>query len=270
MERLHVGAAEQTEVAIDPTARVHPGAVLAADVRIGPFCVVGAQVRLGEGTRLISHVVIDGDTVIGRQNVFFPFASVGLDPQDLKYAGEPTRLEIGDGNRVREGVTIHRGTAGGGGVTRIENECLLMAYSHVAHDCQLGSRVVVANGTALAGHVSVADQAVLGGLVGVHQFVRIGRHAFIGAGAMVAQDIPPFMMAVGDRARVIGVNTTGLERSGFSHEAISKIKSACRTLFLGHLKHQEAMEKVEAEAGFVPEVREVLEFMRSSERGVAR
>lgn len=270
--RPRPGTTHKTEAAaqVHPTALISKGARLAEGVSIGPYCTIGPEVSIGPRTRLVSHVVIQGRTVMGADNVVYPFSTIGLEPQDLKYAGEETRVEIGDGNRIRESVTIHRGTAGGGGVTKIGNECLFMATAHVAHDCRVGSGVVMANSSALAGHVAVGDGAVLGGLVGVHQFVRIGRMAFVGAGSMVAQDISPFMMAVGDRARLIGVNTTGLERHGFDREGVRKLKAAYRWLCLSGLGLAEALEKISSELSDSGEVREVVEFIRASQRGVAR
>jgi UDP-N-acetylglucosamine acyltransferase len=200
--RLLLQIATLPEAEVDPLARVAPGAQLEPGVRVGPFCVVGAQVRLGRGSVLESHVVVDGDTRIGEHNRFFPFVSIGLVPQDLKYRGEDTRLEIGDRNVFREGSTVHRGTKGGGGVTRIGSDCLVMAQAHVAHDCSLGSHVILANSVALSGHVEVQDFATVGGLSGVHQFCRVGTHAFVGGASSVVKDVLPYSL-VGRRPRAL-------------------------------------------------------------------
>ncbi len=252
---------------VDPTARVAPEADLAPGVRVGPYCVVGPRVRIGAGTVLDAHVVVDGDTTIGRDNRFFPFCSVGLPPQDLKYAGEPTRFEMGDRNNVREFVTLHRGTAGGGGVTRIGSDNLLMAYTHVAHDCQVGNHTIFANGATLAGHVEVADFSTIGAFSGVHQFCRVGVHAFLGGYTVATKDVLPFSKTVGNRARIYGPNTLGLTRRGFSAEAIASIRHAYRVLLQSHLNTTEALARLEAEP-MTEEVRIVVHFIRSSKRGV--
>jgi UDP-N-acetylglucosamine acyltransferase len=251
---------------VDPLARVAPGAALEPGVRVGPFCLVGPKVRLGPGTVLESNVVIDGDTRVGANNRFFPFSSIGLVPQDLKYRGEPSRVEIGDRNTFREGTTVHRGTEGGGGVTRIGSDNLFMAQVHVAHDCQVGSHTVFANSAALSGHVEVQDFAILGGFSGVHQFCRVGTHAFMGGATVATKDVLPFSMTVGDRARLYGLNLVGLRRRGLSAKAIGALRQAYRVLM--RLNTSEAMSTLEAEGPHTPEVKTLLEFIRSAKRGV--
>jgi UDP-N-acetylglucosamine acyltransferase len=233
---------------------------------VGPFCVVGAEVRLGRGSVLESHVVIDGDTRVGEGNRFFPFSSIGLVPQDLKYRGEPSRVEIGDRNTFREGSTVHRGTEGGGGVTRIGSDNLFMAQAHVAHDCRVGSHTVFANSAALSGHVEVQDYAVLGGFVGVHQFCRVGTHAFMGGATVATKDVLPFSMTVGDRARLCGLNLVGLRRRGLSAEAIGALRQAFRILM--RLGTSEALRVLEAEGPHTSEVATLREFIRTAKRGV--
>lgn len=230
--------------------------------------MIGAKVRIGPGTIIGPYAVIEGETTIGARNRIFQFASVGAAPQDLKYRGEPSRLEIGDGNRIREFTTIHRGTEGGGMLTRIGNDVLIMNYAHIAHDCFVGDHSVIANSTELAGHCVLEEWVVTAGMCGVHQFSRIGAHAFVAGGSKIAQDVPPYAMVAGDRARLIGVNTTGLERRGFSAAAIGAIKGAFRTLFYGKLLRDEAIRQVIAEYGQMPEVRRLVDFITGSERGV--
>jgi UDP-N-acetylglucosamine acyltransferase len=253
---------------VDPLARVAAGAVLEPGVRVGPFCVVGERVRLGRGTVLESHVVIDGDTRVGDGNRFFPFSSIGLVPQDLKFRGEASRVEIGDRNVFREGTTVHRGTAGGGSLTRIGSDNLFMAQVHVAHDCLVGSHTVFANATALSGHVEVQDFATLGGFCGVHQFCRVGTHAFMGGATIATRDVAPFSLTVGNRAHFFGVNGIGLRRRGFSPEAIVALRQAYRILVQRGRPLAEALARLEAEGPHTDEVRTVVEFVRTSERGV--
>ncbi|MCI0671785.1 MAG: acyl-ACP--UDP-N-acetylglucosamine O-acyltransferase [Myxococcaceae bacterium] len=255
---------------IHPTAIIAPGADLHPTVEVGPYSVIGARVRIGEGTVVGPHVVIEGRTTIGAGNRIFQFASVGAAPQDLKYAGEDTELVIGDGNQVREFSTLHLGTAGGGGVTRVGNRNLFMAYSHVAHDCVVGNGCVMANSAALAGHVEVGNHVILGGLSAIHQFTRIGDHAFISGGSMVTMDVPPYCTAQGDRAELAGLNTVGLSRHGYSEEQIGRIKDAYRTLFRSKLGLNEAVAKVRAEHGGHREIDALLEFIQSSKRGITR
>jgi len=251
---------------VDPLARVSAEAVLEPGVRVGPFSVVGPRVRLGRHTVVESHAVIDGDTRVGEGNRFFPFSSIGLVPQDLKFRGEPTRVEIGDRNVFREGTTVHRGTAGGGGVTRIGSDNLFMAQVHVAHDCRVGSHTILANASALSGHVEVQDHATLGGFSGVHQFCRVGTHAFMGGATIATRDVAPYSLTVGNRAHFFGVNLVGLRRRGFSAEAIRALRHAYRLLVT--LPFAEAADRLEAEGPVTDEVRTVLDFVRSSERGV--
>ncbi len=253
---------------VDPLARVAAGAVLEPGVRVGPFCVIGAGVRLGRGSVLDSHVVIDGDTRIGERNRFFPFSSIGLAPQDLKYKDEATTVEIGDRNVFREGTTVHRGTAPGGGTTRIGSSNLFMAQVHVAHDCRVGSHTILANGTALSGHVEVQDHATIGGLSGVHQFCRVGTHAFVGGATVATRDVLPYSLTVGNRGRFFGLNVVGLRRRGFSAEQIAALKQACRLLQTPAQSLAEALQRVESEVPQTEEVRTLVEFVRGAKRGV--
>ena len=255
---------------IHPTAIVDPGAKLARGVAVGPYSVIGARVEVGEETWIGSHVVLDGPMRIGRRNKIFHFASVGAPPQDKKYAGEPTSVEIGDDNTIREYVTISRGTAQDVGVTRLGNENWIMAYSHIAHDCQIGSKTIFANGCQLAGHVTIGDWVILGGVTLVHQFVHVGAHAFTGMGSSLSQDVPPFVMAAGPMARPIGINAEGLKRRGFTPEAIAGLKKAFRTLYRSGLGLEEAKRELEAQAGECPPVRELLDFLLQSKRGFIR
>ncbi len=253
---------------IDPAARVDPAAVLGAGVRVGAYSVIGAGVRIGAGTIVDSHAVVDGDTTIGRGNHLYPFSSVGLAPQDLKYRGDPTRLEIGDGKQVREFVTLHRGTTGGGGVTRIGSNNLFMAYTHVAHDCVVGSHTIFANGATLAGHVEVADFSTIGAFSGVHQFCRVGVYAFLGGYSVATKDVLPYSKTVGNRARIYGVNTIGLARRGMSSGTIAAIRAAYRVLLQSRLNTSEAVARLESATPLVPEVAELVRFIRTAQRGV--
>jgi len=253
---------------VDPTARVSPEAVLGPGVKVGPYSVVGSRVRIGPRTVLDSHVVIDGDTELGADNRLYPFCSVGLAPQDQKYHGEHTRLVIGDRNVVREFVTIHPGTGGGGGLTRIGSDNLFMAYAHVAHDCLVGSHTIFANGATLAGHVEVADWATIGAYSGVHQFCRVGTHAFVGGYTVATKDVLPYSKTVGNRACIYSVNSIGLTRRGFAAETIAAIRRAFRVLVQSRLNTSEAVARLEAEGSPLPEVRGLVEFIRSARRGV--
>ncbi|RME37013.1 MAG: acyl-ACP--UDP-N-acetylglucosamine O-acyltransferase [Deltaproteobacteria bacterium] len=255
---------------IHPTAQVHPGAELADDVEVGPYAVIGEHVRIGSGTRIGAHAVIDNYTEIGCDNHIYQFASVGAEPQDLKFAGEESWLRIGDRNRIREFATLHRGTADGGGETVVGSDCLFMAYSHVAHDCRVGNHVILANGATLAGHVIVEDFAILGGLSAVHQFTRIGCHVMISGGSMVAQDIVPYAMAQGDRAKIAGINLIGLKRRGFSEQALRNIKTAYKVVFRSNLRLEEALAQLEADLGDQEEIRRFIDFIKGSERGLTR
>jgi UDP-N-acetylglucosamine acyltransferase len=256
---------------IHPSAVVDPGARVPASCTIGPFCVVGAGVEMGEHCELVSHVVLDGPTRIGSHNRIFPFAAVGVGPQDLSYSGEPTRLEIGDDNQIREYVTVHRGTVKGGGVTRVGSHCLVMAYAHIAHDCSIGDNVILANAATLAGHVTVEEWAVVGALCPVHQYVRIGRHSYIGGGSTITQNVMPFskVCAVRD-VHAYGANAVGLERRGFSKERVQAIRKAFRILLAAKLNTTQALERIEREVEQTDDVRLVAEFIRSSERGIVK
>lgn len=255
---------------IHPTAIVHARAEIGANVTIGPYAVIAERVRIGDGTTVGTHAVIDPYTEIGRDCRVFQFAAVGGVPQSVKFQGEETVLRIGDGCTLREFVTIHRGTAFGGGITEIGEGCFLMAYTHVAHDCRIGRRVIMANNTTLAGHIEIGDYATVGGLVAVHQFVRIGDYAFIGGKSAVVKDIPPFVIAAGDRATLHGLNRVGLQRHGFSQETLAALKKAYRIVFRFGLTLKEALARVEAEVAPTPEVVRFLAFLKSSQRGITR
>lgn len=254
---------------IHPSAVIADGANIAADVKIGPYCVVGEHVSLGEGCELMSHVVIDGHTSIGKGNRFFPFAAIGLEPQDLKYHGEPSRVEIGDNNTFRENVTVNTGTEGGGMLTSIGNSNLLMAYVHVAHDCHVGNEVVMANCATLAGHITIHDGAIIGGMSAVHQFVRIGRFAMIGGMCGINKDVPPFCLTAGGyRAELSGLNIIGLKRRGVSLDDIGQLKQAYRILLQGTDKMSDRISRVEQQLQAHPMVAEMLDFVRTAERGL--
>ncbi len=253
---------------IHQTAIVAPEAELGADCYIGPFCTVGEEVRLGEGVRLDSHVVVGGRTSIGRGTHIFPFASVGLAPQDLKYGGEETATKIGEENQIREFVTIHRGTAGGGGLTRIGDRNLLMAQAHVAHDCQVGNDVIMANAATLAGHVEIADRANVGAYSGVHQFCRVGREAFVGGYSVVVKDAPPFAIIQGNHAKCFGLNRVGMRRRGYAKEVIENLNHAYRLLLSSKLNTTQALERIREEISGCEEVDLLVEFIETSKRGV--
>ncbi len=248
---------------IDPGAQIHPGA------RIGPYCVVGKDVTLGEDSELQHHVTVMGPTVIGRGNYFYAYCSIGQRTQDLKYAGEPTYLEIGDGNTFREFCTVNRGTLPGT-KTIIGNDGNFLAYSHVAHDCKVGSKVIFSNNGTLAGHVEVGDHAVIGGLTAIHQFCRIGRHAITGGCSKIVQDVPPFFIADGNPAVIRGVNLVGLERAGFGADTVRALKEAYRILYRGKLNVKQSVELMRQELPGIPEVTELAEFIESSKRGIIR
>ncbi|HET9036926.1 MAG TPA: acyl-ACP--UDP-N-acetylglucosamine O-acyltransferase [Myxococcaceae bacterium] len=257
-------------MSVHPTAVIAPGARLHPTVEVGPYAVIGAQVEIGAGTTVGPHAVIEGRTRLGERNRVFQFASVGAQPQDLKYAGEDSALEIGNENLIREFTTLHKGTTGGGGVTRIGDGNLFMACAHVAHDCQVGNGCVFANAATLGGHVKIGDHVILGGLAAVHQFTRIGRHAFVAGGAMVVMDVPPFCTAQGDRAELVGVNSIGLARHGFSEEQIARVKEAYRILFRSKLPLEEAVERLRTELGDQSEIQVLLSFITTSQRGLTR
>lgn len=254
---------------IHPTAIIHPGAKIGANCQIGPYCILGEHVELGPGCKLHAHVVIDGHTRLGSTNEIYPFASLGLKSQDLKWAGGVTRVEIGDHNTLREGVTVHSATEDGG-VTRVGSHNNLLAYAHVAHNCTVGNYVVMSNVVALAGHVVVEDNAIVGGLTAVHQFCRIGRLAMVGGCSRVLQDIPPFMLAEGSPAAPRTINKIGLERNGISDEAQVALRQAYKILHRAGLTISNALERIEKEVPLLPEVLHFLDFVRTSERGVAR
>lgn len=255
---------------IHKTAIIDAKAELDSKVEVGPYCIIGPQVKIAKNTKLASHVVVDGWTKIGEGCRIFQFASLGAIPQDLKYKGEESRVILGNNNTIREFVTIHRGTAPSGGETIIGDNNSLMAYSHVAHDCKIGNQVILANAATLAGHIEIEDHAIVGGLVGVHQFVRLGCHCIIGGGSGVNQDIPPYMMANGQRAKLYGLNTVGLKRHNFSPEAVSNLKKAYRTIFRSGLTVKNALDQVQAEIKNSPEVDHLISFIKSSERGITR
>ena len=257
-------------------ARVHPSAIvdrqaqLAADVEIGPYAVIGPQVTIAAGSRVGPHTVITGDTRIGENCAIWQFSSIGDAPQDKKYGGEATRLEIGSGNTIREFCTLNRGTMQGGGVTRIGDANWIMAYVHVAHDCRIGSRTVFANNAQLAGHVEVGDDAILGGFTVVHQFVRIGAHAITGMGTIVLQDIPPYVVASGNPARPYGINAEGLQRRGFEAGTIAALKRAYRTLYRAGRTLEQARDELLAQVDATPEVAPLVEFLARPGRGIIR
>jgi UDP-N-acetylglucosamine acyltransferase len=255
---------------IHPTALIDPKARLAKSVQVGPYSIVGPQVEIGEGSWIGAHVVLDGRTRIGRNNRIFHFASIGGPPQDKKYGGEDSTVDIGDGNTIREYVTINRGTALDKGATRVGDDNWIMAYVHFAHDCQVGSHTIFANACQLAGHVAVGDWAILGATTLVHQFVHIGAHAFTGMGSFLPQDLPPYVTAAGNTARPYGINSEGLKRRGFSAAAISALKAAYRTLYRSGLGLEDARRALEEQAAGCPEVRPILDFLQHSTRGILR
>jgi UDP-N-acetylglucosamine acyltransferase len=254
-----------------PTAIVDPRAKVPASCKIGPYCVIGPEVELGERCELVSHVAIEGPTKIGADNGIFPFASIGMAPQDLSYAGEATRLEIGDHNEIREFVTLNRGTVKGRQLTSIGNHVLIMAYTHVAHDCVIDDHVILANAATLGGHVTVEEWAVVGALCPVHQFVRIGAHSYIGGGTTITRDVLPFSKTAAARdTHAYGLNALGLERRGFSKERIRKIHHAYKTLLASKLNTSQALEKLKAEPDRGEDVDMLIRFIEESERGVIK
>ncbi|MFV4845244.1 acyl-ACP--UDP-N-acetylglucosamine O-acyltransferase [Edwardsiella tarda] len=261
---------------IDQTAFIHPsaivedGAVIGAGVHIGPFCYIGSHVEIGAGSVLKSHVVVNGITKIGRDNQIYQFATIGEVNQDLKYAGEPTRVEIGDRNRIRESVTVHRGTAQGGGLTRIGSDNLLMVNTHVAHDCVIGDRCILANNATLGGHVSIDDYAIIGGMTAVHQFCVIGAHVMVGGCSGVAQDVPPYVIAQGNHATPYGLNLEGLKRRGFDKSALQAIRNAYKILYRSGKTLEEAKPEIEALAQQQPAVQLFVDFFARSTRGIIR
>lgn len=264
---------------IDKTACIHPssivedGAIIGANVRIGPFCYIGANVEIGEGTELKSHIVINGHTKIGRDNVIYQFASVGEANQDLKYQGEPTRVEVGDRNRIRESVTIHRGTTQGGGLTKVGDDNLLMVNAHIAHDCIIGNRCIIANNGTLGGHVTLGDFAIIGGMTAVHQFCQIGAHVMVGGCSGVAQDVPPYVIAQGNHATPYGLNIEGLKRRGFDKESLHAIRNAYKVLYRSGKSLEEARSEIAQLALANPHVKVFSDFLENSaesNRGIIR
>ena len=255
---------------IHPTAIVEPGARLAANVSVGAYALIGPQVEVGEGTWIGPHAVIEGRTRIGRNNRIWQFCSIGAIPQDKKYGGEDTAVEIGDGNTIREFVTVNRGTAGDAGVTRIGDDNWIMAYVHFAHDCQVGSHTIFANYTGLAGHVRVGDWAILGGATIAHQFVRVGAHSFTGMCTLLDRDLPPYVGAAGNRAQPYGINTFGLRRRGFPQPTLDALKRAYKTIYRSGLGQEEILRELEAQARDCAEVRPLIDFLASSKRGIVR
>jgi UDP-N-acetylglucosamine acyltransferase len=256
---------------IHPTAIADPAARIAETADIGPYCVIGPEVEIGPRTRLMAHVYVEGPTRIGEDNIFYPYASVGVAPQDLKYQGERAETRIGNRNKIREFVTIHRGTQGGGLVTAIGDDNLLMAYVHVAHDVRIGNSTILANGVTFAGHVTVGDYAVIGAFTGVHQFCRVGRHAIVGGYSVVTRDVLPYSMTVSEREiKIFGPNRTGLERRGFPAATIDSLHKAFRLLTRSGLNTSQAIEKISSELSPCPEVQELLEFIGASERGFVK
>lgn len=257
-------------MSVDPRAVVDSGARLADDVSVGPFSVIGAGVEIDSGTWIGPHVVINGPTRIGRENRIFQFASIGEIPQDKKYAGENTRLEIGDRNTIREYVTINRGTSQGGGVTRVGSDNWFMAYIHIAHDCVVGDDTILANGASLAGHVTIEDHAILGGFTMVHQFCTIGRHAFCGMGSAVSKDVTPYVMIAGAPAHTHGLNVEGLKRHGMSSETVAALRRAYKTVFRSGLTRDQAIDALKPLCAEITEIATLVAFLEKSERGIVR
>ena len=256
---------------VHPTAIVDPNARIADAAEIGPYSVVGAEVEIGPGTRLMAHVYLEGPTWIGEDNIFYPYSSIGVASQDLKYKGERSETRIGHRNKIREFVTVHRGTKGGGLVTRIGDDNLLMAYVHIAHDARIGNHTVLGNGATIGGHVLVDDWAVIAAFSGVHQFCHVGRHAMIGGYSVITQDVAPFSTTVSPRdVKVFGANKTGLERRGFPSAAIDHLQKAFRLLASSKLNTTQAIERIRDEIPSGPEVDELVEFIQASERGVIK
>jgi UDP-N-acetylglucosamine acyltransferase len=255
---------------IHATAIIDATAELDSGVEVGPYSIIGPRVKIGKNTRIGPHVVIDGWTEIGEECVIFQFASLGAVPQDLKYRGEESRVIIGNHNTIREFVTINRGTAQAGGETRLGSNNLLMAYCHVAHDCRIGNHVVLANAATLAGHIEMEDHAIVGGLAAVHQFVRLGSYCIIGGCSGVSQDIPPYMMANGQRAQLYGLNIEGLKRHRFPEDTVNNLKKAYRVIFRSGLTVEKALEQLESEIQNSAEVNHLITFIKASKRGIAR
>ncbi|MEW6544033.1 MAG: acyl-ACP--UDP-N-acetylglucosamine O-acyltransferase [Nitrospirota bacterium] len=256
---------------IHPTAIVHPKAELGQDVEVGPYSIVGEHVKIGRGTKLVAHVYVEGWTEIGERCQLYPYASIGAPPQHLQYRGEPTRVIIGHDTILREYVTVNRATVAGGGTTRVGSHNFLMAYVHVAHDCDLGDHVIMANAASLAGHITIGEHAIIGGLVGIHQFVRVGAYAMIGGCTALGQDVPPFMRAAGGyRARLYGPNSVGLKRHGFSNDRLTELRRAYELLFRSGLRMADALKQARDEFGDNQDVQVVVAFMEATKRGIVR
>ncbi|HXM35238.1 MAG TPA: acyl-ACP--UDP-N-acetylglucosamine O-acyltransferase [Pyrinomonadaceae bacterium] len=255
---------------IHPSAVISPRALIGRHCYIGPYSMIGDEVELSDGVRLESHCVIDGRTAIGEDTHVFPFVSIGLASQDLKYKGEPAETRIGKRNRIREFVTVHRGTEGGGLLTQIGDDCLIMAQAHIAHDCRLGNEVIMANGATLAGHVVIDDRANVGAYSGVHQFCRVGREAYVGGYSVIVKDALPFALTVGDHARCYGLNKIGMRRRGYSQSEIDTLHHAFYLLLSAKLNTKQALERICAEIKQSPEVDELVRFIETSERGVVK
>ncbi len=256
---------------IHPTAIIHPDAKLDPSVEVGPYCTVGANVRIAKGTKLLSHVVVDGWTEIGEDNTIYPFAVIGGVPQDLKYKGEPTRVKIGSRNTIRESVTINLGTVQGGGVTSVGDDCLIMSYVHLGHDCDVRNHVILATAVGLAGHALVEDFAILGGMTGVSQFVRVGAHTYIGGQSGIERDVPPFSIALGSRpCNLKGANIVGLRRRGYPAEVISKINDAIKLWARSDVQKEQCLAEIDAQYSEIPAIQQFVAFIRKSETGVVR
>ena len=256
---------------VHPSAIIHSKAELDPSVEVGPWCTIGPNVKIGKGTKLISHVVLDGHTDMGENNLVFPFAVIGVAPQDLKYKGEPTKLVIGNRNTIREGASLHPGTVQGGGITKIGDDNLLMGYTHYGHDCIVGNHCIVSNFSALAGHVLLEDYVTIGGQCGVVQFIRIGEHAYIGGQTGLERDAPPYCIAVGMRPPAVkGANIVGLRRRGFSAETIQKINEAIKLWIRPDVQKAQCLAEIESQYGDIQEVKHFVEFIKKSESGVAR
>jgi len=267
---LNVEDPSATPSDVDNRASIHPSAVIAKNVTIGPWAVIGPNVEIGEGTHIHSHVVIDKNVKLGRNNRIYPYASIGCDPQDLGYRGEETYLEVGDGNIFREFVTINRGSTSGHGVTKIGNKNFFLAYSHVAHDCTLGNEILMVNNATMAGHVNVDDHVILGAFTAIHQFCHIGAYSFLSRATEVSKDVPPYMLVKGLPGYPCGLNAVGLKRHGFSTEAMRGLKQAYQILYRRQLKFDVVLKELEALASTCSEVQSILDFIHASERGIAR
>ena len=255
---------------IHPTAIIHNGAELGEDLKIGPYSIIGEHTKIGTGTIVESNVVIDGWTEIGKNCRISPFVSIGTPPQDISYSGEDTRVRIGDQNIIREYTTVHRGTKKGGGETIIGSHNYIMAYAHIAHDCKIGNHIIMANAATLGGHIKVEDYAIIGGLTGIHQFVRIGMYAMVGACSAVSQDVIPFVSAVGNRARLFGLNIVGLKRHGFNKARVLKIKKAYNIIFRSRVSLKDAIAQIEEGINDSEDVKKMIEFIKDSKRGICR